>query len=163
LRNASSLRDFLWSDFGLRPLAALCVSLPNLVFHSSRCIGAISRTTPSRLASTWLWAVLLSILVYNLSAFEQETNIRFMAKVRFFGSGLLVLLWVVSAYSFKPEAARVLKSLRLEPEAIVLPGRGAAQHFTLTAIYSDGTETDAARTARVTSLNPEVVAVDTAK
>ena len=82
-----------------------------------------------------------------------------MAKLRLIGSGLLALLFVMPACGAE---AGVLKALRLEPEGIVLASRGAAQRFTLTAIYSDGTESDATRTARVISLNPEVVVVDTA-
>src|SRR5437667_10452365 len=85
-----------------------------------------------------------------------------LAELRSSGSGLLALLSVVSACGVEAEATAVLKALRVEPEGIVLASRGAAQRFILTAVYSDGTETDANRTARVTSLNPEVVSVDTA-
>ena len=56
----------------------------------------------------------------------------------------------------------MLRALRLEPERIVLANPGATQGFAVTAVYSDGTETDAAGLASVVSLNPEVVRVDVA-
>ena len=80
-----------------------------------------------------------------------------MEKIRTIGSVLLALLSVVITSGEKTEAAEVLKALRLEPEGIVLASRGAIQRFSVTAVYSDGTQSDATSTARVVSLNPQVV------
>ncbi len=93
------------------------------------------------------------------SAFEDYV----IAKLRLIGASLLVSLLARSGYTAEVKTPGVLRALRLEPERIVLSNPGATQGFTLTAAYSDGTETDAAGLVSVVSLNPEVVAVDLAR
>ena len=83
-----------------------------------------------------------------------------MLKIRILGSVFLALLSVLCTSGGKAEAAERLKTLRLEPEGIVLGSRGATQRFCVTAVYSNGAEADVTRIARVTSLNPKVVEVD---
>lgn len=83
-----------------------------------------------------------------------------MLKIRTLGSVFLALVSVLCTSGGKAEAAGLLKTLRLEPEGIVLGSRGATQRFCVTAVYSNGAEADVTRIARVTSLNPKVVEVD---
>ena len=64
------------------------------------------------------------------------------------GSVLLVVLSAVIIRGGQAEATGVLHALRFEPESIVLGSKGATQRFSVTAVYSDGTETDATHVAR---------------
>src|SRR5262245_11590176 len=84
-----------------------------------------------------------------------------MQKIRFIGRIHLVFLSIIIGAG-QTEAAGVLKTLRLEPADIVLGGQGTSQRFTVTAVYSDGTENDATVGAHVTSLAPTIVSVDNA-
>src|SRR5262249_38304795 len=63
-------------------------------------------------------------------------------RIRSIGRIPLVFLSIVISAS-QTEAAGMLKTLRLEPEGVVLGGRGSSQRFTVTAVYSDGNENDA--------------------
>jgi len=78
------------------------------------------------------------------------------------GSVLLAVLSGVTICQGQAQATAVLQTLRFDPDSIVLGSRGATQSYSVTAVYSDGTETDATHVARVTSLAPDVVAVDSA-
>ena len=84
-----------------------------------------------------------------------------MQKIRPIGRIHLAFLSIIISAG-QTEAAGKLKTLRLEPERIVLGGQGTSQRFTATAVYSDGTENAATVAARVTSLSPTIVVVDNA-
>lgn len=57
-------------------------------------------------------------------------------------------------------AAPKLLSLRLQPRAVALRGKGASQQFLLTGAYSDGVERDLSRQARFSLSDPRLGRVD---
>jgi len=74
---------------------------------------------------------------------------------------VLMFLAVSTSALAEVKPVQSLRSLRFEPDGIFFASAGSAQHFLVTAIYSDGTESDVTHVARALSLNPEVVEVDT--
>ncbi len=71
----------------------------------------------------------------------------------------LIFFWCLGTLAVDAKG----KVLRVEPEGIVLSSPGASQHFLVTAVSSDGTETDVTDSCAIVSLNPKVLSIDPEK
>ena len=73
---------------------------------------------------------------------------------------ILCALTAVSATAFAQARNGDWKSLRLDPDGIVLAGPGLSQNFLVTAVDSQGNEADVTRECEIVSSAPGIVAVD---
>lgn len=75
-------------------------------------------------------------------------------------AAVLLALTAFSATAFAQAGTGDWKSLRLDPDGIVLAGAGLSQDFLVTAVDSRGNEADVTRECTIVSADPSIVAVD---